>query len=44
MCKHVVIETELMPSPVENDLHENVELQQALDVIIYEHENVQMPF
>ena len=47
MCKDVVIETELMQSQVENDLHEDVELQSelrhALDVLIDEHENVEMP-
>ena len=43
MCKGVVIEMELMQSQVENDLHEDVELQcelqHALDVLIDEHEN-----
>ena len=40
------IETELMQSLVENDLHEGVELQNelwhALDILIDEHENVEM--
>ena len=47
MCKDVVIVMELMQSRVENDLHEDVELQSdlrhALGVPIDEHENVEMP-
>ena len=47
MCKDVVLETELMQSRVENDLHEDVELQSelrhALDVLIDEHGSVGMP-
>ena len=51
MCKDVVIEMELMQSQVdmqvENDLHEDMELQSELwhdlDVLINEHENVEMP-
>jgi hypothetical protein len=42
MCNDVVIETKLMQWQVENDLHEDVELQSelrnALDVLIDEHE------
>ena len=48
MCKGVVIETNLRQPQVENDLHEDVELQSelqhALDVLIDEHEIVEMPF
>ena len=47
ICKNVVIKMKSMQSQVENDLHENVELQSelrhALDVPIDEHENVKMP-
>jgi hypothetical protein len=47
MCKDVVIETEIDASQVENDFHEDVKLQSelrnTLDVIINEHENVEMP-
>jgi hypothetical protein len=46
ICKYVVIEIKLMQSQVENDLHKNVELQNklqhALDVLLDEHENVEM--
>ena len=46
MCKDVVIEMELMHSQAKNDLHEDMELQSelwhALDVLIYEHENIEM--
>ena len=46
MCKDVVIKIELMQSQDENDLHEDMELQSelqhALDVLIDEHENVEM--
>ena len=47
ICKDVVIETKLLQSKVENDLHEDVELQSelqhALDILIGENENVEMP-
>ena len=47
MCKDVVIETKLMQLHVENDLHEDVELQSELrhatNVLIDEHENVELP-
>ena len=47
-CKDVIIETGLMQSHVANELHEDVELQselqQAMDVLINERENVEMPF
>ena len=47
MWKEVVIGTELMPSQVDNDFHEDVEVQSELrhawDVLIDEHENVEMP-
>ena len=47
MCKNVVIEMEFMQSHVEIALHEDVELQSelwhALDILIDEHENVEMP-
>jgi hypothetical protein len=46
MCKDVAIETELMQSQVENDLHGDMELQtelqHALNVLIDEHENVEI--
>ena len=46
MCKDVVMEASLMQSQVENDLHEDVELQSehALVVLVDEHGNVEMPF
>ena len=48
-CKDVVIETKLMQSQVEGDLHEDVELQSepqhALDGLkLMKHENIDMPF
>ena len=47
MYKNVDVETELMALQVENDLHEDLELQSelwhALDVLIVEHEDVEMP-
>ena len=48
MCKDVVIEAKLLQLKVENYLHEDVELQSelqhALDNLIGEHENVEIPF
>ena len=46
MCKDVVVESSLMQSQVENDLHDDVELQSehALDVLVDEHGNVELPF
>ena len=47
MCNDVVIEMKSMHSQVENDLHEDAELQSelrhALDVLTDEHEIVEMP-
>ena len=46
MCKDVMIETKWMQLQVANDLHEVVELQSelrhVLNVLIDEHENVEM--
>ena len=46
-CKDVIIEMELTQSHIANGLHEDVKLQSelrhALDVLIVEHENVEMP-
>ena len=46
MCNDVVIETELMQLEVDHDSHEDVELhselRHALDVLIDEHEIVEM--
>ena len=33
MCKYIVIETKLTQSQVENDLHQNVELQNELQMM-----------
>ena len=48
MCKDVVIEAKLSQLKVENYLHEDVELQSelqhALNNLIGEHENVEIPF
>ena len=47
MCKDVVTRTELMQPQVENGLQEGMELQgelhHALDILIDEYENVEMP-
>ena len=47
MCKDVVIEMDLVQPQVESNLHGDVELQSelqhALDVLIHEHKNVEMP-
>ena len=47
MCKDVVMKTDAMQLQVENHSHEDVELQSelrhALDVLIDEHGNVEMP-
>ena len=48
MCKDVVIDAKLMRLYVKNYIHEDMELQSelqhALDVLTYKHENVEMPF